>query len=146
MPIPATLACLCGQVQLRIAGEPVARANCHCQACRDFYATPVFAATAWEPAQVTIAHGAGHVATYHHATRALQRQFCRHCGETLFGINRLGMSVVPNSLFARAAGGTLPEALQPAMHLFYRHRVVDVADDLPKYLDDWDGPLHKAGF
>ncbi|MDF3832523.1 GFA family protein [Cupriavidus basilensis] len=146
MPIPSTLTCLCGQVQLRIAGEPVARANCHCQACRDFYGTPVFAATAWEPAHVAVERGDDQLATYQHATRQLQRHFCRQCGETLFGTNRLGMSVVPNSLFARASDGVLPDALQPAMHLFYRHRVVDVADALPKYLDGWDGPLHKAGF
>lgn len=146
MTIPATLECLCGQVQLRIDGAPVAKANCHCQACRDFYATPVFAATAWEPAHVGVERGAEHLATYHHRTRQLERQFCRQCGETLFGTNRLGMSVIPNSLFARASGGALPEALQPAMHLFYRHRVVEVDDQLPKFLDGWDGPLHKAGF
>ncbi|MDW3684271.1 GFA family protein [Cupriavidus sp. CV2] len=146
MQIPATLECLCGQVRLRIAGEPVARANCHCQACRDFYATPIFAATAWEPANVVVARGAQHLATYHRATRQLQRQFCPQCGETLFGVNRLGMSVIPNNLSARACGGVLPDALRPAMHLFYRHRVVEVDDALPKYLDGWDGPVHKAGF
>ena len=30
------------------------------------------------------------------------------------------------------------------MHLFYRERVTDVADALPKYLDGWDGPLHVS--
>ena len=72
----------------------------------------------------------------------LKRHFCRHCGETLLGNNRLGMAVIPNSLFARAAQNTLPDALAPTMHLFYRHRVVDVADALPKYLDGWDGLLY----
>ncbi len=31
------------------------------------------------------------------------------------------------------------------MHLFYRHRVIDVIDALPKYLDGWDGPVFEAG-
>jgi hypothetical protein len=53
------------------------------------------------------------------------------------------MVVIPNSLFARAAGNALPAALQPTLHLFYRHRVVDVVDTLPKYLDGWDGLLHE---
>lgn len=35
---------------------------------------------------------------------------------------------------------SLPEARQPTMHLFYRHRIIDVADALVKYLDGWDGP------
>jgi hypothetical protein len=106
----------------------------------------MFAATAWEPANVVVERGAEYLVTYHHSTRQLERQFCLKCGETLFGTNRLGMSVIPNSLFARAGGGELPEALQPAMHLFYRHRVADVDDQLPKFLDGWEGPLHKAGF
>lgn len=69
-----------------------------------------------------------------------------HCGSccdfyaTLFGTNRLDMRVVPNSLVARASGGALPADLSPTMHLFCRHRVVDVADALTKYLDGWDGP------
>ena len=41
----------------------------------------------------------------------------------------------------RAAGRAAP-----AMHLFYRQRVIDVVDALPKYLDGWDGPtLDSAG-
>lgn len=53
------------------------------------------------------------------------------------------MVVIPNSLFVRAAQNTLPDPLAPTMHLFYRHRVVDVADALPKYLDGWDGPAYE---
>ncbi|MBB3261440.1 hypothetical protein F4827_006277 [Paraburkholderia bannensis] len=30
--------------------------------------------------------------------------------------------------------------LRPTMHLFYRHRVIDVRDSQIKYLDGWDGP------
>jgi hypothetical protein len=141
--IPDTLQCTCARVRLRIAGAPAARAHCHCNACRDFYGTPVLSATAWDPANVTIEHGADSLAAFQHPTRQLKRHFCRHCGETLFGNNRLGMVVIPNSLFARAAGNALPAALQPTLHLFYRHRVVDVVDTLPKYLDGWDGLLHE---
>ena len=142
--IPDTLQCICGRVQLRIAGSPAARANCHCNACRDFYGTPVLSATAWDPAHVTVERGAADLIAFQHPTRQLKRHFCRHCGETLFGNNRLGMAVIPNSLFARAAQNGLPDALAPTMHLFYRHRVVDVADALPKSLDGWDGPMYDV--
>ena len=47
---------------------------------------------------------------------------------------------MPNRLTARARGGQLPGDLQPRMHPFYRQRVIDVVDALPKYLDGWDGP------
>lgn len=74
----------------------------------------------------------------------MTKTFCDVCGEVVFGTNRLGMRVVPNALTARATGGKLDAALAPTMHLFYRERVVDVVDDLPKYLDGWDGPTYAA--
>lgn len=31
------------------------------------------------------------------------------------------------------------------MHLFYRQRVIDVSDALPKYLDGWGAPVYEEG-
>ncbi|MFC4702320.1 MULTISPECIES: GFA family protein [Paraburkholderia] len=136
------LACLCGAVTIDLIGEPAALANCHCGTCRDFYGTSILSASAW-PADRAVASGALQV--FQHPHKQMSRAFCATCGETLFGTNRLGMRVVPNSLLARAHDGTLPAERQPTMHLFYRHRVIDVIDALPKYLDGWDGPVFEAG-
>ena len=81
----------------------------------------------------------GH-ATFPHPAKSMSRTYCASCGEIVCGTNRFGMRVVSNSLAARAHGGQLPGDLQPTMHLFYRHRVIDVVDALPKFLDGWDGP------
>ena len=129
--------CLCGAVTVTLHGEPAARANCHCATCRDFYGTPMLSATAWQPEQVS---ATGADATFPHPSKSMSRTWCPACGAIVFGTNRLGMRVVPNSLAARAHGGQLPDVLQPTMHLFYRQRVIDVVDALPKYLDGWDGP------
>ncbi|MBN3817785.1 aldehyde-activating protein [Paraburkholderia sp. Se-20369] len=129
--------CRCGAVTITLHGEPAARANCHCMACRDFYGTSMLSATAWASDRVSVD---GASATFPHPSKAMSRTFCAACGEIVFGTNRLGMRVVPNSLNARAHDGVLPDDLQPTMHLFYRHRVIDVVDALPKYLDGWDGP------
>jgi hypothetical protein len=96
-------------------------------------------ATAWIAGSVT--HSGPKAASFHHPKKQLACTFCTACGETVFGTNRLGMKVVPNSLVARAAEGILPEQFQPTMHLFYRHRIIDVNDTLIKYLDGWDGPI-----
>lgn len=133
--------CLCGSVRLDLLGQPAARANCHCQSCRDFYATSMLSATAWH-VEATTLNGSGTI-TFHHPKKQLSRTFCSSCGDTVFGTNRLGMRVVPNSLVARALGGVLPEHFQPTMHLFYRQRIIDVTDALTKYLDGWDGPEYK---
>ena len=130
--------CLCGTVQIALDGEAVARANCHCQTCRDFYNTPMLSATAWIPKQVTIEKGK--LVTFSHPTKQLSRAFCVRCGETMFGTNRMGLRVVPNSLIARTEDDELPEKFRPTMHLFYSSRVIDVKDDLLKYLEGWDGP------
>lgn len=129
--------CLCGAVTVTLRGEPAARANCHCATCRDFYGTAMLSATAWQPEQVSVAGGD---ATFRHPSKTMSRTWCAACGEIVFGTNRLGMRVVPNSVTARAHGGQLPAAWQPTMHLFYRQRVIDVVDALPKFLDGWDGP------
>ncbi len=74
----------------------------------------------------------------------MSRAWCASCGEIVFGTNRLGMRVVPNSLTARAHGGQLPADLQPTMDLFYRQRMIDIVDARPKYVDGWDGPTFDA--
>lgn len=134
--------CLCGALCLELQGSPAARAYCHCATCRDFYGTSVLAATAWDAGAAQLTAGQG--AVYHHPRKQLSKTFCTVCGEVVFGTNRLGMRVVPTALLARAGGGTLNPALIPQMHLFYRDRVLEVVDDLPKYLDGWDGPLYDA--
>ncbi|SNT83546.1 GFA family protein [Stenotrophomonas sp. CC120222-04] len=135
------VACLCGKVAIELQGEPVARANCHCASCRDFYGVPMFSATAWEPASLQM--NASDVRSFSHPEKQLKKTFCAVCGEVVFGTNRLGMHVVPNAMLHRISGEGSHSSWAPTMHLFYRQRVVDVVDDLPKYLDGWDGPLYS---
>lgn len=132
------ITCLCGKNTLDLHGEPAARASCHCSSCRSFYATSVFSATAWAAEAVRLSGDGARM--FKHPDKDLTRTFCDQCGDVLFGTNRLGMRVIPNALMARSTDGRLDDALVPTMHLFYRHRVIDIVDDLPKYLDGWDGP------
>ncbi|MEX3922076.1 GFA family protein [Paraburkholderia sp. BR10872] len=140
MTMSLRVTCLCGKITVNLHGGPAARANCHCSSCRTFYGTSMFSATAWAADAVSVDDGAGR--TFKHPEKQLTKTFCDVCGEVMFGTNRLGMRVVPNALVARATDGKLDAALAPTMHLFYRQRVVDVSDDLPKYLDGWDGPTY----
>lgn len=123
------VACLCGNVAIELGGEPVARANCHCSSCRDFYGVTVFSATAWEASSVQMA--SFDARSFSHPHKQLKKTFCATCGEVVFGTNRLCMRVVPNAMLARAGGGWLDVAMAPTMHLYYRQRVVEVRDELP---------------
>lgn len=136
-----TLRCDCGAVVMQLSGEPVARAICHCHACRDLYGSMLLAATAWQPEQLVHLGDPTALLDYAHPTRDMRRVSCRHCGELVHGRNRLGMGVIPNARFARHHDGELPTRLAPTMHLFYAARTMDTTDALPKYLQGWDGPL-----
>lgn len=140
--MPLRITCLCGATTLELHGRPAARANCHCATCREFYASPMLAATAWAADAVQVAGAA--LIRFPHPFKQLSKHFCQGCGDVLFGTNRLGMYVVANAIAARSSGGLLAAPLLPEMHLFYRERIIDVADALPKYLEGWDGPTLEA--
>lgn len=103
----------------------------------------MFSATAWEASSVQME--SSNARTFSHPEKQLKKTFCATCGEVVFGTNRLGMRVVPNAMLARGRGGSLDVAMAPTMHLYYRQRAVDVLDELPKYLDGWDGPTYSQG-
>ena len=135
------LSCSCGAVELQVSGSPAACAYCHCSSCRDFYGLPGFAATAWKNEACRVVKGTEQLGEYRHPTKQMQRHFCVACGETMFGVNRLGLTVVRTSLLARASRGSLPAEFNPRFHLFYSNRELDIDDELPKYMEGRSGPL-----
>ena len=141
--IAALLKCSCGTVELELRGSPAGCGFCHCSICRDFYGLPIFSVTSWKREAVVCATGDKHLGEFVHRTKQMRRYFCLTCGETLFGINRLGMAVVGTSLIAKAFAGELPVEFRPTFHLFYTYRVFNVEDGLPKYLEGRSGPLHQ---
>lgn len=130
--------CLCGSNVIAMSGEPAACAYCHCASCRDLYGGSFLAATAWLPEQLSFLEK--NVSSFSHPSKSLARCYCTTCGEILFGTNRLGMRVVPNQMIARTQEGVFPAALLPRMHIFYGQRIVNIDDDLVKYVEGWDGP------
>lgn len=139
------LNCNCGCVELLVLGTPMACAYCHCPSCRNLYDLPVLSATAWKRNSVRIVKGQEFIEEYRHPTKQMSINFCRSCGTTVLGTNRLDLVVIRTSLIAKGMGGVLPDALAPEFHLFYQHREVDINDGLPKYLEGWDGPLFSSG-
>jgi hypothetical protein len=73
-----------------------------------------------------------------------ERCFCAHCGEVLFNTNVAGWRVVSQLLIAKCNDDELPAELRSDKHFFYEQRIVDVDDDLPKYLRGTDGPVYAS--
>lgn len=58
-----------------------------------------------------------------------------NCGSGLFHTNVLGVHSTSRSLFRHSNDGEVPQGLEPQLHIFYGERVMNVADDLPKFKD-----------
>ena len=138
-----TIHCQCGAVELQLDGSPVVHAFCHCTDCRELLDTPYHAVTAWLPGQVTITSGENALEYFQHPELEMQRVFCKHCGETLFNTNVMDWRVVSQWLISKCNDGVLPAPLTSDKHFFYEQRVVDVSDELPKYMRGTDGPMFE---
>ena len=132
--------CLCETVEIHASGKPEIKAYCHCATCRNFYNVPVLAATGWLPVNVQITKGEEQVNDFQHPHKRMEKKFCSCCGETLFGLNRLGMVVIPNSIGLRGLSESETVKWSPEFHFWYPARVVDIDDELPKYAETPDGP------
>lgn len=134
--------CDCRAVELCITGQPIVHAYCHCVDCRELLNVPYHAVTAWNSKDVTIQNGSSKVVEYQHPELDMKRVFCADCGEVLFNTNIMGWRVVSQWLIAKCNGEKLPPELCSDKHFFYEQRVVDIDDELPKYLRGTDGPLY----
>jgi len=136
--------CDCGAVELSIVGTPIVHAFCHCVDCRALLNVPYHSVTAWKKECVSVIKGEDALSVFRHREMAMERFFCDHCGEVLFNTNVAGWRVVSQLLIAKCNDDELPAELRSDKHFFYTQRIVDVNDDLPKYLRGTDGPLYEG--
>jgi hypothetical protein len=120
--------CICGAVEISIAGEPSVMAYCHCESCRGWLGAPIHAASLWPTPNVTIEKGAEQLGTFKR-TEASHRQFCTACGApVLVRHPQIGLTDVP-------AGSVTGLAFEPTLHVHYGEKVLRVVDGLPKFKD-----------
>ena len=80
--------CLCGDVTLKVVGEPIVQGNCHCTDCKkntgSAFATILF----FKDEQVKILSGESSSFEYTADSGNKKiKQFCRKCGSVVYGIN-----------------------------------------------------------
>lgn len=119
-----SVSCLCGNIRLRVSGEPVAQFYCHCDDCQAvtggaFFRVALFAADC----VAIVGHG---ISSWTYKT--LPRLRCSTCGTLLFG--------EPPGLGMRGVNGSLLPAgkFQPTFHNQCKYAVMPVQDDLPHYM------------
>jgi hypothetical protein len=117
--------CFCGDVEIRVSGEPVGMGYCHCSDCRSWSAGPVNAFSLWKPEDVEVVRGKELLATFSKSANS-QRQFCSRCGGHL-------MTVHPVWGLIDVFVATIPGlAFKPGVHVNYVETVLPMRDGLPK--------------
>ncbi|RDV26618.1 aldehyde-activating protein [Alteromonas aestuariivivens] len=136
--------CQCGRVVFDVTGQPIVHATCHCSDCRTLLGVPFHAVTAWNRDDIILKEGQRFLSLFQHPTLNMQKHFCVNCAQVLFNTNSMGWRVLAQPLIEACLPEGLPEALSSDKHLFYDQRVVDINDELPKYLRGTSGPLYDA--
>lgn len=117
--------CFCGAVEVEARGEPLDMGYCHCESCRAYSGAPFVAFTIWPRDKVTVR---GSVGSFNKVGTS-ERKFCVQCGGH-FLLDHPGLDV------SDIRASILPSVrFEPASHLFYSERAMDVQDGVPKFKD-----------
>ena len=120
--------CACGRVTFNVDGEPIIQLYCHCRSCQLAHAAPLIAGAIFPARSVTYQGEARMVTVTGHADAA-RRLTCTNCGTRILN--------EPTPQF-RAIFPALCETadwFKPQFHVQWQDHVLDVQDDLPKFLD-----------
>lgn len=135
--------CFCGNIQFKTEGDPLFTQHCHCEKCRE-----IAALSQRTDDKIGYSFTAAYLAEKFKIIRGksqlkmLQRNhsdllLCSTCKSLIYGISQdpakqAGIGINVNNF---NFDNTLPPSFKPDKHIWYQNRVVDIEDDLPKYMD-----------
>jgi len=123
-----TGSCGCGAVMFEVHGEPIAQLYCHCRSCQIAHAAPVSALVVFAAGSVRY-RGPTRRVRVTRREDAAWRVVCTHCGTKVVNELGHGMRAVLPALCGAASW------FAPQMHVQWQDAVMQVHDDLPKFLD-----------
>lgn len=117
--------CLCGSVALKLTGDPVVQAYCHCDDCQAAHSAAYVATAAYPSQSVEVIKGQ----LVPLVVKTTPRMRCHNCGTFLFtevaaaGLRSVNATLLPKSQF------------KPQFHLQCQYAVLPVIDDLCHFND-----------
>eukprot|EP01006_Ploeotia_vitrea_P063199 TRINITY_DN85105_c0_g1_i1.p2 TRINITY_DN85105_c0_g1~~TRINITY_DN85105_c0_g1_i1.p2 ORF type:complete len:169 (+),score=16.10 TRINITY_DN85105_c0_g1_i1:26-532(+) len=130
--------CHCGAVQFEATADPVDAKICHCKGCQQLQGAPMQWAVLFHKHHIRFTKGAEDSLDFYNSEvekpeRILPcKVYCKHCHSPLADEGRrMFLSFGPAWRFN---DGVVPECFKPTCHIFYGSRVLDIADDKPKYV------------
>ena len=115
--------CHCGQVKIKLTGEPVVDLYCHCRDCQRIAGGGYVPYSIYPHAGVEVTEGE----TFKWALKDNQRTRCANCGTYLFG-DPAGMGV--HGIIAHLLP---PGVFKPQLHIMCKDAMVPMKDDLPHF-------------
>ena len=130
--------CYCKAVQIEVCADPVDAKICHCRTCQTLHGAPMQWAAIFNKQDVRIIKGIYCLKFYNSEQSINQRILpckvsCRLCGAPIADEGRRMWLAFP-LLFDFGFPPQVPKKFMPTCHIFYGSRVMDINDDLPKWL------------
>jgi len=136
--------CYCSAVRYEVRADPVDAKICHCSVCQVLHGTPMQWAAIFRKRDIRFTDGVEHLRFYNSALNRCDRLLpckvaCALCG-TLIADEGRNMWLAFPTLFNFGTPPQVPKEFRPTCHIFYTMRVMDIADELPK----WSGHKEKS--
>lgn len=136
--------CRCAAVEYEVRADPVDAKLCHCRDCQTLHGAPMQWAAIFHKQDVRFTAGVEHLRFYNGTLDRHERILpckvaCSSCGTPIADEGRNMWLAFP-TLFDFGVPPEVPDAFKPTCHIFYRMRVMDIADGLPK----WSGHKNKS--
>jgi hypothetical protein len=124
--------CYCGKVQMEVRGLPVAVSICHCTICRRL-SGGVYSQQSLHSQKNFTCEATENDLWSIQTSPNVTRYRCKECGSPVYAKLGKGKTyVVPRSALINIAKDD--KSFAPTHHMHYKQRVVNVEDDLPKFV------------
>jgi hypothetical protein len=142
--------CFCGAVAFEVRADPVDSKICHCMQCQSLHGAPFQWAVIFRKSDVRFVRGVEDLHFYNAETRTAEHVLpcklsCEKCRSPIADEGRR-MFMAFGPLFDFGFPPRVPPAFAPTCHIFYGARVIEIDDELPKFLGHkGSSALWKAG-
>eukprot|EP01130_Rhizamoeba_saxonica_P017640 TRINITY_DN8595_c0_g1_i1.p1 TRINITY_DN8595_c0_g1~~TRINITY_DN8595_c0_g1_i1.p1 ORF type:complete len:152 (-),score=15.13 TRINITY_DN8595_c0_g1_i1:51-506(-) len=132
--------CHCGKVGYDVTQEPLDSKYCHCRDCQKLHGAPFQWALIFHKSAINLFNEDDF--HYYNSSESIHERIlpckisCEHCRSPIADEGRnMWLGFGPNFIYGYDGDKfVVPESFKPSCHIFYRYRVVDMYDDIPKFL------------
>ena len=129
--------CHCDAVRYEVRADPVDAKICHCSDCQVLHGAPMQWAAIFHKSDVRFTAGVERLRFFNSRLDRHERVLpckvaCASCG-TLIADEGRNMWLAFPALFDFGTPPQVPEAFKPTCHIFYAMRMMEIADELPKW-------------